>query len=83
MDWEFAINRYKVLSIEWINDRVLLESIENYIQSPEINHGRKAYKKECMCITVSLCCTAEINIVNQLYFSTKIRKKKKRRAPGT
>ena len=24
MDWEFGISRYKVLYIEWINDRVLL-----------------------------------------------------------
>ena len=32
-------------------------------------------KKECMCITQSLCCTPENNnIVNQLYFNKKFLK---------
>ena len=34
-------------------------------------------EKERMCITESLCCTAEINIVNQLDFNKKNEKKKK------
>ena len=33
----------------------------------EKNIERNVY----MCLTESLCCTAEINIVNQLYFSKK------------
>lgn len=43
-----------------------LHSTGSYIQYPVINHIGKEYKKECMCITELFCCTAEINIVNQL-----------------
>ena len=61
--WEFGVSRCKVLHIEWINNKALLHSTGNYIQYPEINHNGKEYKKECVyiCITASLCCTAEIN----------------------
>ena len=35
--------------MEWINNKVLLYSIENYIQYPMINHNGKEYlKKECI-----------------------------------
>ena len=46
-----------------INSKVLLYSTENYIQFPVINHNGKEYEKEniYVCITESLCCTAEIN----------------------
>ena len=47
MDWEFGINRCKLLYIEWINN-VLLYSTGNYIQYPVINHDGKEYEKECM-----------------------------------
>ena len=34
--------------MEWINNKVLLYSTENYIQYPMINHNGKEYlKKEC------------------------------------
>ena len=33
-------------------------------------------KKIYICITESLCCTEEINIVNQLYFRKKTQKSK-------
>ena len=59
MDWELGISRCKLLYIEWINSKVLLYSTGNYIQYPVINHNRKEYIY--MCITESLCCTAEIN----------------------
>ena len=39
MEWEFE------LYIEWINNKVLLYSIGNYIQYPVINHNRKNMKK--------------------------------------
>ena len=67
MDWEFGINRCKLLYGEWINNKVLLYSTGNYIQYPVINHKGKGYEKECIYknvyirITESLCCTAEIN----------------------
>ena len=45
MDREFAVGRCKLLHLEWINNKVLLYSTGNYIQSPGINHNRKEYKK--------------------------------------
>ena len=53
--------RCKLLYIEWINNKVPLPSTGNYIQCPVINHNGKEYEKECICITESLCCTAETN----------------------
>ena len=43
--------------------QVPLYSAENYIQYPMANPNGKEYKKECIyiCMTGSLCCTAEIN----------------------
>ena len=61
MDWEFGVSRCKLLHIEWMDNKVLLYSTGNYVQCPEINHNGKEYKKEYICIIVSLCCTAEIN----------------------
>ena len=31
MDWEFGVNRCKLLLLEWINDEILLCSTENYV----------------------------------------------------
>ena len=45
------VSRCKLLYIEWINNKVLLYSSENYIQYPMINHNGKEYKKR-MCIYV-------------------------------
>ena len=60
MDWEFGVGRCKLLHLEWIN-KVLLYSTGNYTQYPGINHNGKECKKKnvSMCITESLCCTAE------------------------
>ena len=63
----------------YINNKVLLYSTENYIQYPMINCNGKEYIKNVyiyICITESLCCIAETNIVNQLYFNKKIKKTK-------
>ena len=57
-DWEFGINRCKLVYIEWINDKVFLYSIGNYIRYPMVNHNGKEYVY--ICITESLCCTAII-----------------------
>ena len=46
MDWEFGISRGKLLYIGWINNKVLLYSIGNYIQYPVINHNGKENEKE-------------------------------------
>ena len=62
LDWGFGISRCKLLYIEWINNKVLLYSTGNYIQYPVINHNGKNMKKNVyICITESICCTAEIN----------------------
>ena len=63
MEWEFGVSRCKLLYIRWINNKVLLYNTGNYIQCPGVNYNGKEYEKEyrCMCITESLCCTAEIN----------------------
>ena len=46
MDWEFGVSRCKLLYIEWINNKVLLYSIGNYIQYPVRKHNGKEYEKE-------------------------------------
>ena len=72
MEWEFGVSRYKLLYIEWVNNKVLLYSIGHCIQYPVINHNGKEYKKECVYIyiyiyiyiygtTESFCCSTEIN----------------------
>ena len=52
MEWEFGVSRYKLLYIEWINNKVLLYSIGNYIQCPVINHNGREYEKECVCVYI-------------------------------
>ena len=44
MDWLFGVSRCKLLHLEWINNKVLIYSKGNYIQSPGINHNEKQYK---------------------------------------
>ena len=41
-NWGFAVNRCKLLHLEWIN-KVLLYSTGNYIQSLGIDHDVKEY----------------------------------------
>ena len=64
-NWKFGINRCKLLYTRWIHNKVLLYSTRNYIPYPVINHNGKEYKKKRMyiyiCITESLCYTAEVN----------------------
>ena len=43
MEWEVEVSRCKLLCIEWINNKVLLYSAENYIQCLMINHNGKEY----------------------------------------
>ena len=62
MDWEFGVVRGKRLHLEWMGNEVLLYSTGNCVQSFGIEHdgGRYEKKNVCICITGSLCCTAEI-----------------------
>ena len=44
IEWDglgFGVNRYKLLHLEWINNKVLLYSTGNYIQSPGTDHDGK------------------------------------------
>ena len=43
LDWESGIRRCKLVYVEWINNKVLLYSTENYIQYPVINYNGKEY----------------------------------------
>ena len=47
-DWEFGVSRCKLLHLEWINNKFLLYSTGNSIQSPAIDHGGKEYLKKCI-----------------------------------
>ena len=79
MDWEFGISRFKLLYVEWINNKVLLYSTGNYIQYPMINHDGKEYEKEYIYIYIyiyyiyipeSLCCMAEINTTLEINYTS-------------
>ena len=52
-DWEFGTSRHKLLYMGWINNKVLLYSIGNYIQYPVINYNGEEYEKECICAYLS------------------------------
>ena len=65
-------------------NKVLLSSKGNYIQYPEINNHGNEYKEECIHMYTWLTSPYsrnEQNIVNQLYFNWKKKKKKNSRAP--
>ena len=34
-EWEGGVSRYKLLHVEWMDDRVLPCNTENYVQCPE------------------------------------------------
>ena len=59
-----------LLCMEWMNNKVLLYSMGNYIRYPMINHNGKKIKRMCVCVCVCVCvcivveslfCTVEIN----------------------
>ena len=50
MDWESGVGRCKLLHSEWINNKVLVNSPQNYIRSPGTDQDGKEYKKECLCV---------------------------------
>ena len=45
-DWEIGISRCILFYVGWINNKVLLYNMWNYIQYPVINHNEKEYEKE-------------------------------------
>ena len=50
MEWEVEVSKYKLLSIGWVKNKVLLHSTENSIQYLIINHNGKEYKEGCIYI---------------------------------
>ena len=60
--------------LEWINNKVLLNSTEKYIQYPMISHKEKEHEKECVCVCVCMTesrfCTAVTQHCNStIYFN--------------
>ena len=41
MDWEFGVNRCKLLHFEWIDNEVLMYSTGNYVQSFVMKHDER------------------------------------------
>ena len=62
LEWGDGVRRCKLLYIEWINNKTLLQSPGNYIQHPMINHNGRTIKKNVH-ITQSLCYTEAIHTV--------------------
>ena len=50
MDWEFGVNRCKLLHLEWISSEILLYSTGSHIQSLGIDG--KEYKKKNVAVPV-------------------------------
>ena len=71
MDWEFGVGKCKLFHLEWIRNEVLLYSTGNYIQSLGREHdGRSLDKKNVyMCVTGSLCSTAEIDTTQYINYT--------------
>ena len=84
-DWEFGVSRCKQLYMRWINNKVLLHSRGELYSALCIKtiaeNNMKKYA--CIYITESICCTAETNVVNQLYFNKLGRKKKEKKSIPT
>ena len=62
MDREFGVGRFELLHLEWRDNEVLLYNTRNYNQSLGIENDGRWYEKKnvYLCVTGSLCCTAEI-----------------------
>ena len=61
-DWEFGINRRKLLYLKWINNKVLPHSTGNYIQYPVMNYDGNEYEKEYIYMYTRITFTAKINV---------------------
>ena len=64
LDLEFGTSRCKLFYIEWINNKDLLYSTENYIQYPVINHNEKEFFnifKNVMCMLKKLWKMGKVN----------------------
>ena len=48
MDWEFGVNRCKLLPLEWISNGILLYSTGNYVGSLVMEHDNGRQKNVYM-----------------------------------
>ena len=55
VEWEVGVSRCKILYMEWVNNKVLLYSTENYNQYLVINHNGKNIKSVYMYVCVCVC----------------------------
>ena len=78
MDWEFGVSRCKLLHVEWISNEVRLYGTGNSMQSLGIDHDGRQYEKKNVCITGSVCGTAEPDPTLEINY-TLIKKKIKNR----
>ena len=54
-DWEFGVNRCKLLYLEWISNEALLYSTGNYIQSLGTEYCMEDGMRKRMCVCVCVC----------------------------
>ena len=55
-EWGYGVSTCKLLYVQWINNKVLLYSTENYIQYPVINRNGKNIKMNvCMFVYIHIC----------------------------
>ena len=52
-DWGFGNSRFKLVYIEWINNKVLLYNRGNYVQYPVIGHNGRDNEKIWIYIQLS------------------------------
>ena len=41
MNWELEVGKFKLLYLEWINNKILMHSTGNYTEYPVVNHNGK------------------------------------------
>ena len=74
MERDVGISKYKFLYVEWLNNKVLLYSTEDYMQYPMINHNGNEYftKKVYIytCMAESLCYKAVINTILYINYTS-------------
>ena len=54
MDWEFGVNRCRLLPLQWISNEILLYSTGNYIWSLVMEHDGGKYEKKNIHVCVYL-----------------------------
>ena len=60
MEWEVRVSKWKLLHMEWINNKVLLYSTESYIQYPVIT----IMEKNIYIFIVRVCMSESCSVVS-------------------